>query len=240
MASDPIGAGYYQDVAGIPSAYTNLLQQLGFQSQPFANVDQAFGGQESFLRSLKSILDRQGGAYGQQFTNNPGQGFTYMPQNLRNIFTAGGAAMMDPLYGIVGTPGMMSGGYKMGELPGGHSHMYQALLDQRNAPQVPPPNVNNNAAAASMSSGGGGGGGNQGGTSLFNVPIMGPNGSGAGTIQVVAHDAAGAYENAHQGGNTPTGPAVSAQGGQSAYVPPPAPVSTNVRRDQGNTSNRMF
>ena len=44
----------------------------------------------------------------------------------------------------------------------------------------------------------------QQGTSLWNVPIVDAQG-GAGWIQVVAHDAAGAVENAHQGGNTPTG-----------------------------------
>jgi hypothetical protein len=43
-------------------------------------------------------------------------------------------------------------------------------------------------------------------TSLFNVPIVDASG-GTGTIQVVAHDAASAVANAHQGGNTPTGSA---------------------------------
>src|SRR5215471_9514978 len=56
---------------------------------------------------------------------------------------------------------------------------------------------------------GGGGGGGGGGTSLFNVPIVSSSGE-AGTIQVVAHDVASAQNNAYQGGNTPTGPAVSA------------------------------
>jgi hypothetical protein len=44
-------------------------------------------------------------------------------------------------------------------------------------------------------------------TQLYNVPIMGPGGSGAGTIQVVANNPQAAYQNAYQGGNTPTGPA---------------------------------
>lgn len=48
------------------------------------------------------------------------------------------------------------------------------------------------------------------GTHLFNVPIVDVNG-GAGTIQVVAHDAASAFANASQGGNTPTGSATPAQ-----------------------------
>jgi hypothetical protein len=46
-------------------------------------------------------------------------------------------------------------------------------------------------------------------TSLFNVPIVDASG-GAGTIQVVANNAAAALENAHQGGNTPTGSATPA------------------------------
>jgi|SRR5215475_1242230 len=53
--------------------------------------------------------------------------------------------------------------------------------------------------------------GNGGGSnpSLFNVPIVNANGE-AGTIQVVAHDAAGALSNATQGGNRPTGVATPA------------------------------
>ena len=42
--------------------------------------------------------------------------------------------------------------------------------------------------------------------SLWNVPIIGSNGE-PGSIQVVAHDPAGAVENAHQGGNIPAGEA---------------------------------
>lgn len=52
--------------------------------------------------------------------------------------------------------------------------------------------------------GGNGNGNGSGGTSLFNVPIVNSSGE-AGSIQVVAHDSASAIENAHQGGNTPTG-----------------------------------
>lgn len=59
------------------------------------------------------------------------------------------------------------------------------------------------------SSSGGGSSGGGGGTSLFNVPIVNSSGE-SGTIQVVAHDVASATGNASQGGNTPTGPAVSA------------------------------
>lgn len=52
-------------------------------------------------------------------------------------------------------------------------------------------------------------GSSSGNPTLFNVPITDANGV-AGTIQVVAHDAAGAVENASQGGNTPTGSATPA------------------------------
>jgi len=48
------------------------------------------------------------------------------------------------------------------------------------------------------------------GPTLWNVPITGPGGSGAGTIQVASTTAEGAYQNAYQGGNTPTGPAIPA------------------------------
>lgn len=45
--------------------------------------------------------------------------------------------------------------------------------------------------------------------SLWNVPIVDANGE-AGTIQVVSGSLSGAIQNAHQGGNTPTGSAVPA------------------------------
>jgi len=46
------------------------------------------------------------------------------------------------------------------------------------------------------------------GPTLWNVPIVDASG-GAGSIQVASTTAAGAYQNAYQGGNTPTGPAVA-------------------------------
>jgi hypothetical protein len=64
------------------------------------------------------------------------------------------------------------------------------------------------SAPSSGSGSSSGSSGPSGGTRLFNVPIIGPDG-GAGTIQVVAHDPASAVINASQGGNTPTGPAVA-------------------------------
>lgn len=57
--------------------------------------------------------------------------------------------------------------------------------------------------AANAPTGGGSGGG---GVSLWNVPIIDSSGV-PGTIQVDAHDAASAVQNAFQGGNTPTGDA---------------------------------
>lgn len=65
-------------------------------------------------------------------------------------------------------------------------------------------NLGSTASAGSGSSGGGAGGSTSGHTSLYNVPIIGPDGTG-GTIQVVAHDVTSALANATQGGNQPTG-----------------------------------
>lgn len=79
------------------------------------------------------------------------------------------------------------------------------------ATAAPSPSVSSASSSPGASSGGSGGGS----TSLWNVPILGPDGT-QGSIQVVAHDAASAVENAHQGGNTPIGAAVSILGrGQS-------------------------
>lgn len=67
-------------------------------------------------------------------------------------------------------------------------------------------------------------------TALYNVPIMGPNNSGPGTIQVDATDAASAVENAHQGGNTPTGDpvCVSGCGGPSTSSAPSSPSAPST------------
>ncbi len=67
-------------------------------------------------------------------------------------------------------------------------------------------NLNLSPSGTASSSAGSVGSSTSGGTSLFNVPIIGPDGT-TGTIQVVAHDAASAAINATQGGNSPTGPA---------------------------------
>lgn len=65
-------------------------------------------------------------------------------------------------------------------------------------------NLGSPVAAGSGSSGGGAGGSTSGATGLYNVPIIGPDGT-PGTIQVVAHDSTSALANATQGGNHPTG-----------------------------------
>lgn len=153
-----IGAGYLQDIAGIPAEYTNVLENLGYMNTPFQNTDQAFLSMEGFQRALKSILDRQLQAYG---NNAPNGNLNYLPLNLRNIYSTAAPALTDPRYGIIGAPGMFANGYSTGNLPGGHSAAYQMLLDQRNAPTVPPPNISNNS--------GGGGSGGGGGSSRSNI-----------------------------------------------------------------------
>ena len=54
-----------------------------------------------------------------------------------------------------------------------------------------------------------GGEGGMGAGTLYNVPISGPNNSGAGTIQVNANSPEAAVQNASQGGNTATGGATA-------------------------------
>lgn len=73
-------------------------------------------------------------------------------------------------------------------------------------------NLNLGGSSSSASGSGGStatGSSGSSGTSLYNVPIIGPDGT-AGTIQVVASDAAAAVQNATQGGNSPTGSATAA------------------------------
>jgi hypothetical protein len=219
-----IGAGYLQDIAGIPSAYTNLLEMLGYTNTPFQNVDQGFSSIEGFQRSLKSILDRQLSAYGGAAPDN---NLNYLPLNLRNIYSEAAPIMTDPMYGIIGAPGFFSGGYKPGELPSGHSMAYQTLLDQRNAPAIPPPNVSN-AASASLGSGGGNSGGGGGGSDSGSHMGLDSNGNiitinkPYGSMTDEEKDAANRYGRQYPGGG-PSSNSSGGGGGGGGYVAPPMP-----------------
>ena len=65
------------------------------------------------------------------------------------------------------------------------------------------------AAPSSSGAAGGGGGGGGSSPSLWNVAIIGADGT-PGTIQVVSSTPGGAFEDAGQGGNTPIGPPIPA------------------------------
>ena len=65
---------------------------------------------------------------------------------------------------------------------------------------------NLNLSSPAGSSGGSGSSSQSSSKGSYSVPIIGPDGT-AGTITVNASDAAAAFTNAFQGGNTPTGSA---------------------------------
>jgi hypothetical protein len=139
-----IGAGYAQDITGIPAEYTNLLESLGYMNTPFQTQNQVFSSQENFQRILKGILDRQLSAYG---NNAPGGNLAYLPLNMRNMFSAAAPVFNDPRYGI--SPGFFGGGYQQGQLPSNHPAAYEALLQQQG--QVSPPSIGLPSQGASNS-----------------------------------------------------------------------------------------
>lgn len=229
MADDP-NSLYEYSQTNIPTGYTSNLQNLGYVSQPFATPDQVFQNQGSFQHLLKRILDSQLQGY-DQYGVGPSN-LAALPYNMRGMYDQAALAFKDPMYGIIGSNAMFGGGYKLGDLPQNRTHAYETWYNAaHNYPNIPAPNPITGAGSGGSNSGNRSS--SQGGTQLYNVPIMGPNGSGQGTIQVVAHDLASAIENAHQGGNTPiTGAQPQAQVQAATYREPQQVNYSNVAPPQ--------
>jgi hypothetical protein len=129
MATDPL-QDYYQSLIGAPAGFVGAMENLGFQGTPFGSQQQGFADIENFQRSLKSILDKQLGGFGN--TN-------LMPFNLRNFFTAAAPIYQDPLWSILGTPDFFKGGFRTGALPQEHTGAFRQFIDRTTAP--PPPKL---------------------------------------------------------------------------------------------------
>lgn len=227
MADDP-NSLYEYSQTGIPTGYTSNLNSLGYVSQPFATPDQVFQNQGKFQQLLKQILDSQLQGY-DQYGVGPSN-LAALPYNMRGMYDQAALAFKDPMYGIIGDNAFFGGGYKLGGLPNQRSHAYETWYNAAHGyPNIAAPNPVTKQGSSGNSGGGGGGGG---GTQLYNVPIMGPNGSGQGTIQVVAHDLASAIVNAHQGGNTPITAQPQAQVQAATYREPQQVNYSNVAPPQ--------
>lgn len=190
---DPNLAAYVFGQTGIPTAYTQGLENLGFMGVPFGGIDANFQAQTQFQRLLKDIMDKQMQSFHFDTPN-----INSLPYNMRSLFNAAAPLLTDPLYGVMTAPGFLSSGYKYGSFDNENSRAYNIYKEQqRGFPNYPAPAL-----------GGGGGGGGGGGSSTgfhvgqYTVPL-----AGGGSMTVNASSPSAAVENAHQGGNTPSGEA---------------------------------
>jgi len=185
-------AAYIFGQTGIPTAYTNGLQNLGFLGAPFGGVEQNFQAQQQFQRMLKDIMDKQMQAF-----NFPSPNINALPYNMRSLFNAASPLLTDPLYGIETAPGFFSNGYQYGGLPNDPTRAFDIWKQQTMGyPNYPAPNVS--AAQASSQSGGGGGGGGGGGSSHTPVGHYQVDLPGGGSINVNASSQEAARTNAGQ------------------------------------------
>lgn len=189
--TDP-NALYEYTAAGIPTAYTQNLLNLGYVPTPFAPREDVYKNQLGFQHVLKSILDAQISGFSPYGVgNNPAM----LPFNLSNMFASASNIFNDPMYGITGAPGFFGGGYKQGDLPNNRSPAYEQWWQSTHGyPNVPAPSAINTV----QGSGGGGGPASNQKVGSYTVPLQ-----GGGSMTVNATSAAAAQVNANQGGNKP-------------------------------------
>ncbi len=188
-------ANFAYSMTGINPAFTQNLENVGFVGTPFSSPQQTFDQQAQYMHVLKNVLDTQLAAF------NNGNNTAAMPFNMRSLFNASANVLEDPMYGIIGAPGMFNNGYAMGNLPNNGSLAGAGYWNAAHGyPGIPAPNY----AFGSFSNSPGGGSGSSGGSGnnslvqSYNVPLQ-----GGGSMTVNANDPGSAFENAKQGGNTP-------------------------------------
>lgn len=203
------GAVLDYNAAGITPDYNALLMNLGYRPNAFASKEGAFKNQIGFQQLMKRIMDQRMKVF-EPYSQGYANPVMALPQNMENYMNMARTAYSHPLYSLTGADEFFQGGWKSGDFPHADTPTYAYWRGAvNNYPNVPPPITSGGGGNGGDGGGGGGGGQSQSGTQLYNVPIIGPDG-GVGTIQVVAHDPQSAVQNAHQGGNTPTGGAVLA------------------------------
>jgi hypothetical protein len=191
-------ANFAYAMTGINPAFTQNLMNVGFVGAPFSSPQQTFDQQAQYMHVLKNVLDTQLKAF------NNGNNTAAMPFNMRSLFNASANVLEDPMYGIIGAPGMFNNGYAMGDLPNNGSLAGAGYWNAAHGyPGVPSPNY----AFGSLGAGGGsyggqgqgaGGSGNNTLVQSYNVPL-----AGGGSMTVNANSPGAAFENAKQGNNTP-------------------------------------
>lgn len=152
-------ANFAYSMTGINPAFSQDLMNLGFVGAPFSSPQQTFDQQAQFQHVLKNVLDNQLGAF--QNGNNTAA----LPFNMRQLFNASANVLEDPMYGIIGAPGMFSNGYAMGNLPNNGSLAGAGYWNASHGyPGIPAPNYQFSGGltgGVGGSSGGGSYGGSQ-------------------------------------------------------------------------------
>lgn len=133
--NDPM-AQYVYGQTGIPQGFTQGLQNFGFMGAPFGGVEQNFDAQERFMQLMKSMFDQQLGMF------NNGNNIRALPMNMRNMFNSAAPLLTDPMYGILGAPGMFSNGWQSGALPQNQSWAHRTWQEQSQGyPNIPAPSA---------------------------------------------------------------------------------------------------
>lgn len=128
-------ANFAYGQTGINPSFTQNLQNVGFVGSPFGSPQQVFDQQAQFQHVLKNVLDNQLAAF--QNGNNTAA----LPFNMRGLFNASANVLTDPMYGIIGAPGMFSNGYAMGNLPNNGSLAGAGYWNAAHGyPGIPAPN----------------------------------------------------------------------------------------------------
>jgi hypothetical protein len=134
MSYDPLSS-YIYNQTGIPQAYLQAMEQLGFLGRPFGGAEQNFQAVQQYQGVMKSMLDRLVGGF-QSGNGN----FANMPFNVRNMFNSAAPILTDPMYAGLSNPNFFKNGYVVGAMPNDPSWAYGGWKEQTSGfPNFPPP-----------------------------------------------------------------------------------------------------
>ena len=136
-------ANFAYSTTGINPDFTQNLEDVGFVGAPFSSPQQTFDQQAQFMHVLKNVLDTQINSFGANGMYGGNTNTAALPFNMRGLFNASANVLEDPMYGIIGAPGLFAQGYKQGDLPNNGSLAGAGYWNAAHGyPGVPAPNYN--------------------------------------------------------------------------------------------------
>lgn len=136
-------ANFAYSMTGIPPDFTQDLMNVGFVGAPFSSPQQTFDQQAQYMHILKNVLDTQINSFAANGMVGGNTNTAALPFNMRGLFNASANVLEDPMYGIIGAPGMFANGYKTGDLPNNGSLAGAGYWNAAHGyPGVPAPNYN--------------------------------------------------------------------------------------------------